>query len=155
MPLKSSLSVDRKIDFRERRNIPFLTQFVTSRKQSKMGRLQDGAKIAVSWHVSSARKEFEKSTAQQFSNLYMTYWSAFKPSKYLYHIFNNILESEKNHKDVRYKLFTVLALKRVLSMWRLLCVWRVEPNNNNKRKISLPIACVQFCPEYFPLHWHW
>ena len=83
MPLKSSLSVDRKIDFRERRNIPFLPQFVTSRKQSKMGRLQDGAKFAVSWHVMSARKEFEKWSAQQFQT-YMTYLSAYKPSKYLY-----------------------------------------------------------------------
>lgn len=72
MPLKSSLSVDRKIDFRERRNIPFLPQFVTSRKQSKMGRLQDGAKFAVSGHVMSARKEFEKWSAQQFQT-YMTY----------------------------------------------------------------------------------
>ena len=70
MPLKSTLSVDRKIDFRERHNIPFLTQLVSSGKQSKMRRLKDGAKFAVSLHVMSARKEFEKSSAQPFSNLY-------------------------------------------------------------------------------------
>ena len=161
MPLKSSLSVDRKIDFRERRNIPFLPQFVTSRKQSKMGR--GGSKMVQNLQFPDtwwAQERNLKSRVPNSFQTYITYWSAYKPSKYLIsHIFNNILESEKNYKEIRYKLFTVLSFKRVSSMWRLLCVWRVEPNNNqinNKRKIFLPfIACVQFCPEYFPLHWHW
>ena len=156
MPLKSSMSVDRKIDFRERRNIPFLTQFMAGSNPRWGGsKMVQNLQFPDTW---LAQERNLKSRVLSFQS-YM-YWSAYKPSKYLiYHIFNNILISEKNYQEVWYKVFTVLSLKRVLSMWRLLCVWRVEPNNNqinNKRKIFLPfIVCVQFCPEYFPLHWHW